>query len=186
MAEDREKCMASGCSGYLSKPIDQETLLKTVHTYLGNACPPLRTDSAGSGIGAAAPAGEEGSPNRVIGSNPVVESNTIKSSHVDDLRIMEIVPEFVAGLPGKVRNLTDLLQRNDLTVLQKVAHQLSGTCGGYGFAAVTEPARTVEKSIRDGKVECITTDVKSLIDVIRRIDGYDESKELVPAGESTK
>jgi HPt (histidine-containing phosphotransfer) domain-containing protein len=99
---------------------------------------------------------------------------------------MEIVPEFVAGLPGKVRKMTDLLQRNDLTVLQEVAHQLSGTCGGYGFDPVTEPARTVEKSITDGKVECITTDVKSLIDVIRRIDGYDESKELVPAGEFTK
>lgn len=73
------------------------------------------------------------------------------------------------------------MQRNDLAVLQELAHQISGTCGGYGFAAVTEPARTVERSIKDGKVEGITTDVKSLIDVIRRIDGYDESKELVPA-----
>ena len=181
MAEDREKCMASGCSGYLSKPIDQETLLKTVHKYLGNACPPQPLDSAGADIGAAAPAGEDGGSNLVIGSNPVVESNTIKSSHVDDLRIMEIVPEVVAGLPGKVRKLTDLLQRNDLTVLQELAHQISGTCGGYGFAAVTEPARNVERSIKDGKVEGITTDVKSLIEVIRRIDGYDESKELVPA-----
>jgi CheY-like chemotaxis protein/HPt (histidine-containing phosphotransfer) domain-containing protein len=186
MAEDRDKCMASGCSGYLSKPIDQETLLKTVHKYLGNACPPLRTDSAGPGIGSPAPPSEAGGSNRLIASNPVVASNTIKSSHADDLRIMEIVPEFVAGLPGKVRKLTDYLQRNDLTVLQEVAHQLSGTCGGYGFAAVTESARTVEESIRDGKVECITTDVKSLIDVIRRIDGYDESKELVAAGEFAK
>jgi hypothetical protein len=92
----------------------------------------------------------------------------------------------VAGLPCKVRKLTDLLQRNDLTVLQEVAHQLSGTCGGYGFDLVTEPARTVEKSIKDGKVACITTDVKSLIDVIRRIDGYDESREFVPAEEFPK
>ncbi len=186
MAEDREKCLASGCSGYLSKPMDQETLLKTVHKYLGIACPQLPADSSGAGDGAAAPAGDAGGSNRVIASNPVVAFNTIKSSHADDLRIMEIVPEFVARLPGKVRKMTDLLQRNDLTALQEVAHQLSGTCGGYGFDPVTEPARTVEKSIKDGKAECITTDVKSLIDVIRRIDGYDESKELVPAGEFTK
>jgi CheY-like chemotaxis protein len=180
MAEDREKCMASGCSGYLSKPLDQETLLKAVHKYLGNASPPLPLDRAGADIGAAGPAGGAGA------SNPVVVSNTIKSSHADDPRIMEIVPEFVAGLPGKVRKMTDLLQRNDLTGLREVAHQLSGTCGGYGFSPVTEPARRVEKSIKDGEVECITADVKSLIDVIRRIDGYDESKELVSAGEFTK
>jgi hypothetical protein len=31
----------------------------------------------------------------------------------------------------------------------------------------------------------ITADVKSLIEVLRRIDGYDQSKELVPAVEFT-
>jgi CheY-like chemotaxis protein len=35
MAEDRNKCMASGCTDYLSKPIDREILLQTVSKYLG-------------------------------------------------------------------------------------------------------------------------------------------------------
>jgi PAS domain S-box-containing protein len=34
MAEDRERCLASGCTGYLSKPIEEETLLTTVNAYL--------------------------------------------------------------------------------------------------------------------------------------------------------
>jgi PAS domain S-box-containing protein len=36
MAEDRNRCMASGCSAYLSKPIDEQTLLRTVSEKLGN------------------------------------------------------------------------------------------------------------------------------------------------------
>jgi PAS domain S-box-containing protein len=35
MAEDRKKCMAIGCTDYLSKPIDREILLQTVRKYLG-------------------------------------------------------------------------------------------------------------------------------------------------------
>ncbi|HMD48828.1 MAG TPA: response regulator, partial [Bryobacteraceae bacterium] len=153
MAEDREKCMACGCNDYLSKPVNQDTLLKTVHKYMA--------DGSSSG--------------------------TIRCSNVDNPRVMEIVPAFVAGLPAKVGKMADSLERKDLPAVQQIAHQLSGTCGGYGFAPVTQPARAVDQSIKKGKaLESIAAEVKTLMEVIRRIDGYDESKEFVPAGELTK
>jgi len=34
-AEDRKKCVASGCTEYLRKPVDYRTLLTTVGQYLG-------------------------------------------------------------------------------------------------------------------------------------------------------
>ena len=40
MAEDRKRCMASGCTDYLRKPIDREVLLKTVSQHLSNAVSP--------------------------------------------------------------------------------------------------------------------------------------------------
>jgi PAS domain S-box-containing protein len=36
MTDDRGKCLASGCSGYLSKPVNMEKLLRTVNQQLGN------------------------------------------------------------------------------------------------------------------------------------------------------
>jgi HPt (histidine-containing phosphotransfer) domain-containing protein len=114
-------------------------------------------------------------------------SGTIRCSNVDNPQVMQIVPAFVAGLPGKVGKMTGCLEHNDLPGLQQMAHQLAGTCGGYGFEPVTEPARTVQQSIKEGKaIDLIGAEVKTLIDVIRRIEGYDASRELVPDGELAK
>jgi CheY-like chemotaxis protein/HPt (histidine-containing phosphotransfer) domain-containing protein len=170
MAEDRGRCVAAGCTAYLSKPVDEDTLLSTVSQHLS-----------------AAP-----SPSAVNGIENVAESSEllrvkagsvrIKSSYLDNPRMMKIIPEFVEGLPGQVRKMIDLLQQNDLPALKRVVHQLLGACGGYGFEPVSNPARKAEESIKASEaVEIITAEVNSLIGVIRRIDGYDESRSAATA-----
>jgi CheY-like chemotaxis protein len=173
MAEDRDKCRASGCDGYLSKPVEEEELLKTAHNYLELRCSP------GESIAGAPRPAEDRGDSYIGDSSRIIAPNSIKSSQAGNPRIMEIVPEFVAGLPAQVQKMIDLLASNDLPGLSNVAHQLRGACGGYGFAPISGPARTVEQSIKDGQVESITAQVESLIELIRRIDGYDESKEAV-------
>ena len=179
MAEDREKCLASGCNAYLSKPVQEETLLRTVNQYLGKDVTSLPNNSPAASVAVLQPPASQ--PDA---SNRGVDSSPIKSSHANNPRVMQIVPEFVASLPGKVHKILDLVERQDLTGLQRMAHQLLGTCGGYGFAQVSEPARTVEQSIKAGRpLDSLTPEINSLIDLIRRIDGYDESQEKVAVEE---
>jgi len=174
MADDRDKCLAAGCSGYLTKPIDEDKLLKTVHDYLGKDSAPQPSDGPELVAPELPPAGQDQDGIKKV------DSGRIRSSLAGNPRLMAIIPEFVDGLPGKVRELRGSLESSDLPELRRLAHQLLGTCGGYGFAAVSEPARSLEQSIKAGRdEESITAQVKSLIEVIRRIEGYDESKALV-------
>ena len=176
MAEDRAKCLASGCDDYLTKPVKEEILLKTVNQHLGH--------NSSVAPGQSAEAGVAGSPPP---DSAVNHSSAIKSNFADNPRMATIIPEFVAGLAGEVRKIVDLLERNELPSLQRVVHQLRGASGGYGFDAVTEPATRAEESIKAGNaLESINAEIKSLIEVIRRIDGYDESKSPVTAKQPTK
>jgi len=171
MAEDRAKCLATGCDDYLSKPVNEETLLKTVDRHLGHG-PSLGPDvGAGAGVARSQPPLE-----------PANDSGVIKSSLADNPRMQTIIPQFVEGLPGEVQKMIDLLERNELAALQKVVHQLLGASGGYGFDPVTEPAVRAEGSIKAGNApESIKAEIDSLIAVIRRIDGYCKAEATVAA-----
>jgi len=167
MADDRAKCMASGCSAYLTKPINEEILLNTVNQQFGHE------NSSMPDKGAKADAAESTPQAAVAGS-----SNRITSSLVGNPRMMKIIPEFIEGLPGEVRKMIELLERNDLGALKQVVHQLRGASGGYGFDAVTQPAVSAEESIKAGRgMEAIAAEIKSLIEVLRAIDGYDKKAE---------
>jgi HPt (histidine-containing phosphotransfer) domain-containing protein len=97
---------------------------------------------------------------------------------------MTVLPQFIDGLPEKVRVMTDLLARNDLAGLEKVIHELRGASGGYGFDAVTDPALRAEEAIKSTQApQIISQQMSALIDIIRRIDGYDESRASIGVGE---
>ena len=169
MAEDREKCIAVGCDAYLSKPVDEETLLAAVSRALGSERSPGPKEI------------------RPAESNAAPSSSRIRSSLAGDPRMMDIIPAFVERLPAKVHKMLSLLECHDLTGLQQAVHEIVGTAGGYGFASVSPVARRAEQAIRQGDdFESIAAQVGSLTELIRQIEGYDEGKLLIASRGAAK
>ncbi len=74
----------------------------------------------------------------------------IRSIYEEDPDMLDIVREFADELPSRAKSVETLLQQRDLDELQRLAHQLKGAGGGYGFAAITEVAASLELALKDG------------------------------------
>ena len=108
----------------------------------------------------------------------------IRSTSTDP-DLAAFMPAFVADLPVKVSRLTELAAKSDAAALRRVAHEIKGTSGFYGFTPLGEKAGRIEQMIdaagATNAIQEVTAQVQSLVALIRRVEGYDRSRETVAA-----
>ncbi len=94
----------------------------------------------------------------------------IRSIYEDDPDMAELVRSFVVDLACRVETLEQLLTEGNLQELQRLAHQLKGAGGGYGFPQVTEVAACLEQSLREGAPELVIKErTGSLCELLRAV-----------------
>lgn len=74
-------------------------------------------------------------------------SGPLRSEFSNDPDMREIVEMYVQEMPARVSKLQDLWAAQQMDELKRLAHQLKGASGGYGFAPVGSAAAKVESSL---------------------------------------
>jgi len=161
MSHDRDRCIKAGCTDYVSKPVDRRKLIETVAKHL----------EASRAWDAPKEASIPSDHKRFA--KPRASASLRSTITDDDLK--DLLPGFVADLPATVSKLLASLSRHDLNELQETAHQLQGAAGIYGFMPVTEAAERANSAMRQHK--SAVAQIRHLIALIRRIEGYDATKE---------
>lgn len=86
-----------------------------------------------------------------------------------DPEMLELVEEFVRALPKKAADLYEMLRQGDLDTLTRLAHQLKGSAGGYGFPMITEAARQLEQCAKDaGDPGILEQRIREIADLCHR------------------
>lgn len=81
-----------------------------------------------------------------------------------DAAMAEIVDEFVAELPSKIREIESALAAGNLKQLELIARCVKGEGTSYGCEPISESAAEIESMLRDGQsIEEIKPKVGELI-----------------------
>ncbi len=97
------------------------------------------------------------------------EKPPLLSELAGDPDMLELIQEFVRALPDRVNAIVEALGSNDLATLRRLAHQLKGAGGGYGFGSISQAAAALESSARAATaVGELTAEVQELIALCQR------------------
>ncbi len=113
---DQEKCVAAGCTGYLTKPIKQEVLLQAIKVCSLTGTPSSKTDSARA--------------DRII-----VQP---------DPKFADLIPAFLQNRRMDVLAIQEALSRGDFEAVGFLGHSMKGAGTSYGFAAITDIGASLE------------------------------------------
>lgn len=106
-----------------------------------------------------------------------VQGKPLVSEFAHDPDMQELVGMFVDEMPERIRSLQDLWETRDLETLKRVAHQLKGASGGYGFMVVGKAAGHLEELLKNTPPErppetelaALRSRVDELISLCRRV-----------------
>jgi signal transduction histidine kinase/DNA-binding response OmpR family regulator len=132
-----EECLAAGCTGYLTKPVDIDSLLDTLSKLLGGKRKKVGVVSTAVGI--------DTEPDSSIGISALVTGPPIISRLAGERsRVQAIIRMFVQHLEEKLDRMDVAWEQRDFTELAALAHWLKGSGGTVGFNEFTEPATNLE------------------------------------------
>jgi PAS domain S-box-containing protein len=157
-----QEITAAGCSGYLTKPIDIDSMLQSIAEALGGR----RVGGSRPGT-ASAPV--EARADRLA---PIVDESAsapLVSRLADRPRLHSAIRKFTARLNEQLDAMEHACAIRDMEELAALAHWLKGAAGTVGYDAFTEPSAELEQWIKDGAGDRILATLRQLRSLQSRI-----------------
>jgi signal transduction histidine kinase/CheY-like chemotaxis protein/ligand-binding sensor domain-containing protein/HPt (histidine-containing phosphotransfer) domain-containing protein len=149
---DRERCLAAGMDGYISKPIQIDELLEAIHK--------LSPPPAVAEVGATAMGRKE---------EPMDYASALARVDGSAELLSELVALFLSELPGLLTSLRGAVTAGDARAIERAAHKLKGSVGNFAARPAFEAAWKLEALGRDGSLSTAASAYAELAEEIERL-----------------
>jgi PAS domain S-box-containing protein len=139
---DQEKCVAAGCTAYLTKPIKQAVLLQAIKDH--SIVAPLLWK-------------EESSRKDAI----LVHANP---------KFADLIPGFLQNRRQDVIAMLNALDRGDFETVENLGHGMKGAGGSYGFEAITDIGAAIEQAAETADTDASRKWVGELSGYLDRVE----------------
>jgi signal transduction histidine kinase/DNA-binding response OmpR family regulator len=135
MKGDRERCLASGMDGYVSKPILAEALFRAI-------------DEALSLVDQGRPAPANGAASKVFD-----HAASLARTGGDKQLLGELAILFAADCPMRMQDIREAVALRDAGVLERAAHTFRGSVSNFCAPAAAAAVKELETMGREGVLE---------------------------------
>jgi signal transduction histidine kinase/DNA-binding response OmpR family regulator/HPt (histidine-containing phosphotransfer) domain-containing protein len=175
LPSDRDRSLAAGCDGHLSKPVSRRSLLEALERHLAvqpEASPPAVPQAAAAAPAAAAPA--PAAPAAPVAAAPVpaapapqnppppaatttllrtaeADSTSIAAALSDEgpeVGIEALAEGYLARRTEDVTSLRALLERGDFSTIERRGHNVKGSGVTYGFPELSRIGERIEAAAK--------------------------------------
>jgi two-component system, sensor histidine kinase and response regulator len=158
MKGDRERCMAAGMDGYLTKPIRPQELDDVLDCYVAKERVQVSVTEASDLL-------EES----------VHKDELLERIDGDYAFLAELLEIFRGDYPGQIQSARQAVMEGDAAALQRVGHALKGALGNLGASIASRIAGELESIGKSGDIALVGTRVteleKELLRVIETLEG---------------
>ncbi len=136
---EKEKCLAVGMNDYIAKPYTEEDLIQTTLNYTSNSKKVKKTKNKVDAV----------ELSDTVYDDFETLMNTLKAQQglelADELKV-----HFLKRTPNDISEIEAAITNNDLDLLMKKSHLLTGTLGVFGFNKGRELSLSTEKYAKKG------------------------------------
>ena len=149
MAEDRQRCLDAGMDDYLSKPVDRKLLEQVMMKWTLQRKDPPSQD---------VPEMAAAEPDATLPAAAAAELPALDMEIVEDLQEMmgsdyqSLIRIYLEDSPKLIGQIQTALDNRDCAALVAPAHTLKSSSANLGAMALSDIAKTIEKSARNSDI----------------------------------
>jgi two-component system sensor histidine kinase/response regulator len=152
MKGDRERCMAAGMDGYLTKPIRPQELDDVLDSYVAKERVEVSLAETSDSL-------EES----------VQKEELLERVDGDCIFLAELLEIFRGDYPGQILSAREAVTKGDAAALQRVGHALKGALGNLAAPIASRIAGELESMGKGGDIAMANTLVTELEEELPRV-----------------